>query len=519
MAGLLVAATGEDATEEFNDIGHTAAAKELMESYLIGYLADEESRDETASAVDNADTPHRMPDLILPANDREDTKSKIIAIVGSYFEVLERLVHGPGPVDVTSDAAKDALFFAAKNGHVEILSLLLSLAVDPYIKNSNGDTPLVLASANGHLTIILELISHGANINFSGYGVKRHLPLRSAALNGHYYCVMALLDHGSEVDEEYYDGTTALIAAAMGGHWRCVKLLVKREADVNYKDGLVMYQACQYGRIKIAKYLFNHGADISLGSPLLGAVGHLDCCQWLLDNGADVNEVEEKTSYTPLINLCRYDPNECVDDEVPIEKERIQLLPCLKLLLARGADFRAKDKTGRSGLSHAVEKGHSDLVQELLKYDVDVDESEEGMYNWTPCMYAAFTDKVECLRLLLDAKAKVNAVDSKGATALIIAARYLHPKCLEMLLEAGADMQVRCDNKRALDFIVKKKDQECIKVMSDFLKKSISEYYGYSKSIMDGKQERKEKEEESSTCIICIERPIIAAFVHAKEKE
>ncbi|CAN8291521.1 unnamed protein product [Cochlearia groenlandica] len=43
---VLLAATGKDATDEFEDAGHSKTARELMEKYFIGEVDDEEAYEE-----------------------------------------------------------------------------------------------------------------------------------------------------------------------------------------------------------------------------------------------------------------------------------------------------------------------------------------------------------------------------------------------------------------------------------------------------------------------------------------
>ena len=51
---------------------------------------------------------------------------------------------------------------------------------------------------------------------------------------------------------------------------------------------------------------------------------------------------------------------------------------------------------------------------------------------------AVMHDEVECARVLLAAKAEVNAVDASGASACFLAARNDAASCLELLIGAGA---------------------------------------------------------------------------------
>lgn len=48
---VLVNVVGKDASEDFEDIGHSLDAKELMKKYLVGELVDEDKREVKAPSV------------------------------------------------------------------------------------------------------------------------------------------------------------------------------------------------------------------------------------------------------------------------------------------------------------------------------------------------------------------------------------------------------------------------------------------------------------------------------------
>ena len=70
-------------------------------------------------------------------------------------------------------------------------------------------TPLYLASENGHLDVVKELIAHRADIN-KGTDVGA-TPLYAASVNGHVKVVNELLDNKASIDRaENNDGNTPL---------------------------------------------------------------------------------------------------------------------------------------------------------------------------------------------------------------------------------------------------------------------------------------------------------------------
>ncbi|ETO06029.1 hypothetical protein RFI_31367 [Reticulomyxa filosa] len=107
--------------------------------------------------------------------------------------------------------------------------------------------------------------------------------------------------------------------------------------------------------------------------------------------------------------------------------------------------INAYDTSIRTPLSHAVEKGHTHVVQWLLSLPgIDVEKGGEhhGEY-WTPLHYAARYGRVDAVNLLLQHEAHVNAITSKKkSTALHLACATGSVDCVNTLLKNGANTQL-----------------------------------------------------------------------------
>jgi len=82
--------------------------------------------------------------------------------------------------------------------------------------NTNGETPLFIASQNGHTEIVKALLTRGAAINQAR--TDGATPLLIASYNGHTATVQALLAAGANVNQACTDGATPLSIAAIRGH-------------------------------------------------------------------------------------------------------------------------------------------------------------------------------------------------------------------------------------------------------------------------------------------------------------
>ena len=112
-------------------------------------------------------------------------------------------------------------------------------------------------------------------------------------------------------------GRTPLFCAALKGHLYIVKMLIRKGANVNFKDSqntTVLHSAANSGNVEVCEHLIKNGADIEAKdfmnrTPLHCAVDG-DCArenefqsfktvECLLKNGAKVN-VESLNHGTPL---------------------------------------------------------------------------------------------------------------------------------------------------------------------------------------------------------------------------
>lgn len=93
------------------------------------------------------------------------TKQDVICASQNSFDILTfadiTFTNNPKPISIGDYRA---IFTAAKNGRINILSLLLKKGIDINCENSNGETPLRIAVINGKTDAALFLIRNGAKI-------------------------------------------------------------------------------------------------------------------------------------------------------------------------------------------------------------------------------------------------------------------------------------------------------------------------------------------------------------------
>jgi ankyrin repeat protein len=203
----------------------------------------------------------------------------------------------------------------------------------------------------------------------------------------------------------------ALLERIADGRTDLVFAHIAQEGSATARDegGVSLLQWCAYyGDVSAVRYLLLHGESLSgLGEnlDLNGACfhGHWQLCQFLIEQGADVNHPLPDTGETPL--------------HAALAKTRLPHYNLvLQVLLAAGAKVDVATKAG-------VETG---------SFMRDCRTKGE-----TPLHRAAAFGDEEAIQMLLAAGAVVDARDANGDTPLSWASWYLRPGSILSLLCYG----------------------------------------------------------------------------------
>ena len=103
----------------------------------------------------------------------------------------------------------------AFNGHVETKALV-ELSANIQVKNDDGDMPLHLAAANGHVDVLKTLLQLSADIQAKA--ADGSTPLHMAAACSHVETLKTLLQLGAHMGVRAVNGETPLDASDRLGH-------------------------------------------------------------------------------------------------------------------------------------------------------------------------------------------------------------------------------------------------------------------------------------------------------------
>ncbi|XP_041593596.1 ankyrin repeat domain-containing protein 29 isoform X5 [Vulpes lagopus] len=157
----------------------------------------------------------------------------------------------------------NAAFWAARRGNLALLRLLLNSGrVDVDCRDSSGPTALFFAAQQGHNDVVRFLFEFGASTEFRTK--DGGTALLAASQYGHMQVVETLLKHGANIHDQLYDGATALFLAAQGGYLDVIRLLLSSGAKVNQprQDGTApLWIASQMGHSEVVRVMLLRGAD------------------------------------------------------------------------------------------------------------------------------------------------------------------------------------------------------------------------------------------------------------------
>ena len=403
--------------------------------------------------------------------------------------MIEALLKAGASAKSSKANGTTALMLAAASGSVDAVKVLLDHGADVNAKEgSHGQTALMFAAALNRDAVIKLLLARGGDANFAtpvnkmervrfdqDGNIVEDRPARAGAnatsdsdpqgeLNAFAHALgfksaVYLLAKPRpkagdvaargprKIGADFMGGMTALLYAAREGHINAARALVEGGANLNAVNGdkfspLVM--AIVNGHLTLGKYLLDKGADPNLVSEsgltaLYAAVDvewapktwfprssteqeqvkYLDLLKDLLDKGAKVDvPVNEKPWFRSFTNDYTWvDPAGATAFWRAAQSSDIA---AMKLLVAHGADPKISTKSGETPLMAAAGIGWA--------------------ANWSVnAPYPAIEAVKYCVELGND----VNAVDSRGYTALHGAAYLGDNDMVNYLVSKGAKIDAK----------------------------------------------------------------------------
>ena len=286
-------------------------------------------------------------------------------------------------IDVLLDEdGNTALIVASENRHISIVQFLLEHGVNADTKNRDGWTALIKASKNGdsNLEIIELLLRNGAQVDIQNN--EGDSALIVASQNRQAKAVKALLDCGANANIKNNDGWTALMKASQVGCTEIVQQFLDQstqvdEQNIDGESALTLASENRY--IEIVRLLLVHGAKLHTEKALVEASesGRTDITKVLVDYGTPehLRRHGAKGAVLALGNACARGHEEVVEallDEIFADHNYSRY--SLTNSDSESDDWNSDDYwlkrdieyDMRDGLIEASENGHTDVVYTLL---------------------------------------------------------------------------------------------------------------------------------------------------------
>ena len=330
---------------------------------------------------------------------------------------VARLIPGNlAPVATTPDYSSASLY----RDHPEICQQLVDAA-------TRGDTDMVMSLLNP-VTDPPSLPHHPTQrINDRGKTL-----LQLAAKHGHVALVTSLIDQGANAD----DIDEALLQAVIEKQVTTSQLLLDKGA-ANATDALIY--AVRSGMMETTRLLLDtHGINVNAPNGTTSLMDANGGFSWI-----SIAYLENGYGATPLM-----------------EAAKGGFTGIATLLLAHGADAKAKTEIGETALTIAAAKGHTAIVALLLPKE------QSSAVRGNALICAVSSGWMNTTRLLLDSDSIDINTKSHDLTVLMFAARSGFTAIATLLLERGADATVMTErNETALTIAAAKGHTEVVALL------------------------------------------------------
>lgn len=175
-------------------------------------------------------------------------------------------------------------------------------------------------------------------------------------------------------------------------------------------------------------------------------------------------DLDDSTTISTLL-VRGFDPNTVSDKREPalILALKSSSFKVARVLIDNPATLlNSTNVADETPLMLAALRGNVELCQLLIERDADVNRP-----GWAPLHYAATSAALPVMRLLLEAHAYVDAESPNATTPLMMAARYGSAQAVGLLLDYGADPELKnALGLSAIDFALQSQNSDAVQRIS-----------------------------------------------------
>lgn len=453
------------------------------------------------------------------------TKLMFLAYKGNVPAMLEFIDKYKANVNAIDSDGKSALYYAAEQGNLEAVQLLLNRdaqvdgGIFPFplktIKVEGHFTPLFIASKKGYLEIVRELIAKNATINYIVDNYSRgdnseepflgYTSLAIASYYGHIGVVHELLNRGAEINLSGEYGTIPLVAAILNNQIEIYRELIARGADIQLFGNISpLGAAVEKQNVEIVHDLLDRGADVDIGGRGRGEtpfdlacnrdIANIEIVRMLLSKGATINRDKFGNLYQvsavgnteivrELLSRGEYSQEVLLTAlDVACRLGKVDVV--IELLNFKGELVNVKREDSRTILHDSVMNLQLEVVKVLISRGADVNAALTFSGD-TPLHKACFLGDIQIMSELLTHGANPNITNSNGDTPLMSAInRHRDVEIIRFLLRGPAIESINAKNKRGVTALIRAvevlepKEREFVQVLCEVSDVNIQDNQG-----------------------------------------
>jgi len=369
------------------------------------------------------------------------------SVADYYVDAVRFLLDHDADVDAEDNDRSTPLHVISRHGNVEAARLLLERGARVDARDNDDSTPLHFALRGKNVEVARLLLEHGASINvWNKEGqTPQHLLLAMGDERLDIDIIRFFLERGADVDAVDNYHWTLLHKASYKGNVKVAQLLLERGANINArnKEGhtplhrvlvSLVYGAGAY-YFDTIQLLFEHGANVDAlddaqSAPLHVAskYGSTKATRLLLEYGADVHALDG--NHSTSLHLA----------------SRIGNAEVARLLLEHGAVVDARDNKDSTPLHVASQRGNAEVARLLLEHGANINarnKEDQTPQHLLLAMWIGRRLDIDSIRFFIERGADVDVVDKNHSTLLHRASYNGNVKVAQLLLEHGANVNMR----------------------------------------------------------------------------
>ncbi|XP_043479806.1 putative ankyrin repeat protein RF_0381 [Leptopilina heterotoma] len=401
-----------------------------------------------------------------------------LATEGNHIQLVKILLENGANVNEQTRRGSTPLHLALIKKHIELTEILLQNGADVNIQQIQDMTPFHLAISGNHIQLVEKFLQNGANVNLQLEDGTSSLHI--TVENKYIQLTRILLQHGADVNVQDNNKKSPLHIAIIKNCIQLAEILLKNGADVHVIDRCEetpLDLTVKYNNIELVELLLKNEATISeenkkdkrtheiMITPLRYALNwsNYKIVKLLIMNGFNAIDVQNYSGKTVLhlsvinndYDMFKYlvehgskidaKSNAWVKDECDNKYLSFQYETILEFALSSGnlkilryllKNSSLIDASPYSALHLAVREGQVEVVKEMVKQN-DLDKN--SIDSRLAVYIAVENEREDILKILLDAGYSSKTC-FKDRSPLHVAATFNHTRLVEMLLNAGADL-------------------------------------------------------------------------------